>query len=409
MKEILKQTSWLVFAQILTKIIGFFYTIFLARNLGVSDFGLYSLGLAYFSIISSFSDFGFNRYLIREISKERRKIWELLCNLIMIRLTLICFIFALFSIFLYIFDADKTRVSIILLSILAVLPQTIALTFDGVFIALRKLQFSAAAAFAASLSTVLIGLYLITNNFGVYGAVNALILGQFIFATVFVVLLYLREGVEISQIKLSAIKKALLGSLPYSLLGILGLLYFKIDTVILSYIRGNFETGIYSAGYKFLEALAFIPNALSFALFPKFVSLHLEKKEKLKQMLFKSIKLMFSLGILVMIAYLLILPIIINIFLPKFSSAITVIRILSFAIPLMFIHVSAASVLLSTDRFLKQVILASFIPLIFNIIFNLIFIPKYGFLAASWVTVLSDVVSVSVIFYCIKKYVLGKR
>ena len=71
MKEILKQSSWLIGAQILSRIIGFFYTIFLARNLGVSDYGLFSVGLAYFSIISSFSDFGFNRYLIKEASERK--------------------------------------------------------------------------------------------------------------------------------------------------------------------------------------------------------------------------------------------------------------------------------------------------------------------------------------------------
>ena len=77
MKEILKQSSWLFFAQILTRVIGFFYTIFLANSLGVLDFGLYSVGLAYFSIISSLADFGFNRFLIREIATEKSQQWEL--------------------------------------------------------------------------------------------------------------------------------------------------------------------------------------------------------------------------------------------------------------------------------------------------------------------------------------------
>ena len=44
----------------------------------------------------------------------------------------------------------------------------------------------------------------------------------------------------------------MIGSLPYGLLGILGLLYFRIDTILLSYLRGNFETEI-AAGTYILE------------------------------------------------------------------------------------------------------------------------------------------------------------
>lgn len=407
MREILKQSSWLLFAQILTRVIGFFYTIFLANSLGVLDFGLYSLGLAYFSIISSLADFGFNRFLIREIAKEGKR-WELVWNLVMLRLTIICIFFAIFSVILYVFDSDKTRVSIILLAALAVLPQAIAVTFDGIFIALRKLHLSAVASLIGSVSIAFLGFALVTSGFGVYGAINAIILGQLIFATTLILLLYKQGGLKISAVKLSVIKKALIGSLPYGLLAILGLLYFRIDTVLLSYMKGNFETGIYAAGYKFLETLVFIPNALSFALFPKFVKLHQENPKEIRVLMHKSVKFMFFLGILIALSYFLILPQIITAFLPNYTPAISVIKILALTIPFMFVHVPLSQVLLSSDKYLKQVIYFSAIPLSLNIILNLLFIPSFGFLGASWVTVASDIISTIVIFFCIQKFVFGK-
>lgn len=408
MRSILRQASWLVLAQASTRIIGFFYTIFLARNLGVLDFGIFSVGLAYFSIISSLADFGFNRFLIKEVAQEKGRTWELFWNLVMFRLTLICCFFAIFSLVLYIFDQDKLRVSIILLSFLAVLPQVIAVTFDGIFIALKKLQFSAIPAFISSLSTVLVGLILVSKGLAVFGAVTALILGQIILALSLIFLLYKTTGIKLAEVKLAVIKKAVLGSMPYGILSVLGLLYFRIDTIMLSYMKGNFETGIYSAGYKFLESLVFIPNALSFALFPRFVNLHINNPSKLKDVLFKSIKIIFLLGALIMFAYLLILPSIINFFLPSFKDSVTVIKILSITIPLMFVHVSASAVLLSTDKYLKQVIYLSIFPLILNILLNFLLIPKFGFLGASFVTVVSDLFSTIIIFYAIKKFILLK-
>lgn len=402
MRNILKQASWLIIAQIITRAIGFFYTIFLARNLGVADFGLLSVGLAYFSIISSFSDFGFNRYLIREVSQKEDSKWELVWNLMILRLTLICIFFGVFSVLLYLFDGNRLRVSVILLASLAVLPQTIAFTFDGLFIALRKLQFSAIALTLSSLGTALLGFFLVSRGFGVIGAVNALILGQFLFVLTFVLLLYLKLGFKSSQIEIPVIKKALVGSLPYGLLGILGLLYFKIDTILLSYLRGNFETGIYGAAYKFFEVITFIPAALSTALFPVLVKLHAKLQdvdnEQIRKLYFKSLKILFIMSMFTVFAFIALLPFVINLFLPAYIASIKSIMILTLAIPFMFCHFPAVQVLFSTNKYFKVIIFNSVILLSVNIILNLIFIPMYGFIAASWITVLSEALSFIIYF-----------
>ena len=408
MKSIIKQASWLIIAQVITRAIGFFYTIFLARNLGVEDYGLLSVGIAYFSIISSFSDFGFNRYLIREISQEEGKKWEVLWNLIILRLTLICIFFGVFSVLLYLLDGNRLRVSVILLASLAVLPQTIAITFDGLFIALRKLQFSAIALIVSSIGTVLLGFFLVNKGFGVIGAVNALILGQFLFVLTFALLLYFNHGIKSSQIEFSVIKKALAGSLPYGLLGILGLLYFKIDTILLSYLRGNFETGIYGAAYKFFEVITFIPAALSTALFPVLAKLQDVDNEQIKKLYFKSLKILFIISLFTVLAFLIFLPFVIKLFMPTYFSSIQAITILSFAIPFMFCHFPAVQVLLSTNKYFKVIILNSVILLAVNIFLNIIFIPKYGFIAASWVTVLSEVLSFMIYFKFIEMKVFNK-
>lgn len=404
----MKQTSWLFLAQSVTRVIGFFYVIYLARTLGVLDFGLYTVALAYFSIISSMADFGFNRFLIREVARDRLQAPQLVWNIVVFRLTLTTVLFAIFSVFLYAMDQDRLRVSLILLATLAILPQAIAFTFDAIFVAIQKLQFSASALFVSSITTVLVGLILIGNGFGVIGAVNALIAGQIIYAVILTYLLYKQQGNFLSSIKLSIIKEAIIGSLPYGLLSVLGLLYFRIDSILLSYIKGNFETGIYGAAYKFLEAVTFIPSAFSLALFPVLARIHESSPADVRKLYFKSLKVMLGLGLLVFFGYMLILPEVIRIFLPKFTQSIMVIRILSISIPFMFIHVSAVTVLLSTDKYLKEVLILSVLAVLFNIIANLVFIPPYGFIAAAWVTVASEVLSFVIFFLLTKKRILDK-
>lgn len=408
MRQILKQSSWFFLAQSLTKAISFFYVIFLAKTLGVSEFGLYTLALAYFSIISSVADFGFNRFLTREVAKDRSQASKLLWNIIILRLTLTSVLFAVFSLVLYSFDPDKMRVSLILLGTLAILPQAIALTFDAIFVAIQKLQISAIALFISSLVIVISGFVLVGKGFGAMGAVNALLLGQVAYAVVLLIFLYKDERFVISEINLKLIKDAIKGSLPYGLLGVLGLLYFKIDTILLSYIKGSFETGTYGAAYKFLESVTFIPSAFSLALFPILSKLHESNIQDARKLYFKSLKVMGILGAVVFLGYILILPRVISIYLPNYLASIAAIQVLAISIPFMFAQGATVSVLLSTNKYLKQVILLSIVTLAFNIVANLLFIPQFGFIGASWITVLSEVLSFIIFFLLVFKKVFKK-
>ncbi|EKD90303.1 MAG: O-antigen transporter related protein, partial [uncultured bacterium] len=212
----------------------------------------------------------------------------------------------------------------------------------------------------------------------------------------------------LSRVHLTVIKKIIIGSLPYGLLSVLGLLYFRIDAILLSYMKGSFETGIYGAAFKFLEAVTFIPSAFSLALLPVLARLHESSVKDVKRLYFNSFKVMLVLGLVVWLGYVLILPEIIKAVLPNYLSSIGAIRILSLAIPFMLIHVPAVSVLLSTDKFLKQVLILSVLALVFNIAANLIFIPQFGFIAASWVTVASEVLSFVIFFLFVKNRILDK-
>ncbi|MDO8638797.1 MAG: oligosaccharide flippase family protein, partial [Candidatus Daviesbacteria bacterium] len=178
MGKILGQASWLFFAQFLTRILGFFYTIFLAKNLGVLDFGLYSVALAYFSIVSAVADFGFNRYLILEVSVDKIKASTLLFSVGMLRVTITTILFAIFALGLYIIDPDKARVNLSLLAVIAVIPLSVSQTIDSIFVAFRKLEYSAISLSILTLSSCIVGIYFINQGFGSTGAILALIIGQ---------------------------------------------------------------------------------------------------------------------------------------------------------------------------------------------------------------------------------------
>ncbi len=408
MRNIFKQVSWLFLAQILIRAVGFFYTVFLARSLGVTDFGLYTVALSYFSIISSFADFGINRFLIREVSIDKSMAAELLCNVVILRLSFTSVLFAIFATVLYLFDPDKMRVSLVLLATLAILPQSVALTFDAIFVAIQKLQFSALALFISSMATALAGLLLINRGFGSMGAINALIFGQLIYLFSLTVFLYKQKILVMSKIEVSIIKKALTGSLPYGLLGVLGLLYFRTDSILLSYMKGSYEAGIYGVAYRFLEAIIFIPSSLALAIFPTMTKLHYGNLAEMKKLYKKILKLMTVLGIITALGCIFVLPEIIKLFLPNYFKAIDIIRVLSLSIPFIFVYVPLSQIILTSDKYLKSLVLISIGTLFFNILLNLIYIPQYGSLGAALITVISDVLSFIIVLLFIRIKIFKK-
>lgn len=400
MRAILKQTSWLFLAQALGRVIGLFYTIFLARNLGVSDFGLYTVALAYFYLISSIVDFGFNRFLIREIAQNRSKITEFFSNISLLRLTCSSLIFACFAITLYFFDPDKLRVYLSLLVVLAILPQSLGQTIEGVFIALRKLQFSAVALLVTSIITAVLGIVLVTSGFGPSGAAIALSLGQFVYALFLLYLLRKQNIKFLSEVTIPIFKKVIYGSLPYGVLIVLGLIYFRVDVLLLSYLRGSFDTGIYGVAYRFLEAALIIPTALSTALFPVF-SKTTEKTYKLYK---RSVLILAILSFFVLAMYYVLLPSFIKIFLPNYALSIDVIKILTLSTPFFFISSLQATFLMSQEKLLNHLIKVSIFMIVLIVILDLFLIPKYSFIGAAWVTVISEFILVLIFSVLIKKY-----
>lgn len=407
--RLFRNVSYLIFAQVFVKIISFFYVLFLARNLGVNNFGLYSVALSYFTITSTLIDFGISRYLIKEGTLNRKNLSVLISNIIVLRVSFFLLVFTIFGALLYTFDSSKLRVELSLLAFLAVLPQSVSLTLDNVFISLQKLSYSAIALVLTNISIIVFGVLFIYSGYGAFGGLIALILGQLINVAVLTIFLFKKNLSMSGTVNFKIMHDVFLKSLPYGLLGFFGFVYFKVDVLILGYLKGSYETGIYGAGYKFLEAVSIIPSALSVTLFPALVVLHKENVGQIRQLSIRIIKIMGVLGILIALLFVMILPKIIEIFLPSYLPSIFVIQILALAIPLMFIHVPLVQVLLSEDKYLKPLILIALIPLSFNIIANLLFIPYYGYIASAIVTVISDLVSLLVVIGAIYKYFIRQN
>lgn len=406
LKAVLRNSSYLLLAQIFTKIASFFYTFFLARQLGVVEFGNYSVALSYFSVLSAVVDLGVSRFMIREVSKDSTRFLSLFVNSLVIRLVFSISLVFVFGLLLFITDPDKGRFMLSLIAAFTIIPQSVGLTFDAALIVKNKFKFSALGILILNISTIILGIWLVLNGVGATGALVAVVTGHILYmvGVVFSLLISTNDLKNLaSHIQKNTIKNIVKGSLLYGVMSMLGLIYFKVDTLLLAYLNGSFDAGVYSAAYRFLEGIIFIPAAFETAFFPVMSKLHSSRTFNFKLYL-QSIGVLTLLSMPFVLSFWYVVPwLITNYLQADYQLSIAVVGILAWAVPFIFILAAQGAVLLSSEKYLRILLGVSLFNLLINIVGNLIFIPLYGVYAAAWMTVgsqfLAFIIYFSIIYY----------
>jgi len=397
---IIKNISWLFLGQVGVKVIAFFYTIFLARTLGVSNFGLYVYVLTAFTLVSSLADLGFNRFIVRDLAKDKDSVAKYLSNVLPLRFILNFVVVVLVSIILFLFDKDPLRSKLAVLGLFSIVFNGTALTFDSIFVSLEKMRLSALASIIFNFSIAVLGVFLIAVlRISTLGAVLALVLGHITYLVAGLVIIFKIKIIPRLSFDFGFWRKAVLGSLPYGVLAVLGLIYLRIDAVILTFLKGEQSTGYYGAAFKFLDGINFIPVVVSTAIFPSMARLHDQSISKLKSLYFQAVLGLLAVSLVVTTILFLFAPFLISILYSEtYNPSILALKILAFTAIFSFIQVPTAHLLFATDKYLKEVISLSLFGVLLNIVLNFVLIPKFDFYGSSFATVVTEAVSFLLFF-----------
>jgi O-antigen/teichoic acid export membrane protein len=172
----------------------------------------------------------------------------------------------------------------------------------------------------------------------------------------------------------------------------LWLIYFRIDSVMLGYMRGDVEVGVYNVAYKIMEGIFFIPSMIMLVFYPKLV----------KSAMFEDIfrKLLVILGVIGVISSLLLYVLssgIINlIYGPNFIGSIPVLRTLSLVLLPVFLGHLITQSLVALDMN-RAYLLVAFIGVLINISLNFVLIPSFGANGAAWATLITEAI---IVLFC---------
>lgn len=392
-QRITKNVGVLFISQMLSYILGFFTMMYSARYLGVEGFGTLSLALAFTSIFSIFMDLGLSTLTIREVARDKSIAKDYVANITLIKLVLTTITFAVIFIIVHLIGYNQQTMQVIYLITLYNFFTAFSQIFYAVFQANEKMEYQ-------SIGTIISSVLLL---------IGVLVAIYFKFDIVLFSLSYVLSGVSILcyvlivysqkftlptlKFNLSQWNALIKESWPFAITGISQSVYIWIDTIILSLIQGQEAVGFYNAAYKLILVLLFIPVIFNYALFPIMSQYYISSKESLNLTFEKLFKIMMLLGIPIGLGTVLTAnKIILLIYGTQFYGAVIALQILIWSIVLTFARASFGRLLESSNRQLTETKIF-IMGAIFNVILNLLIIPKYSYIGAGIVTVLTDLLT----------------
>ena len=147
-------------------------------------------------------------------------------------------------------------------------------------------------------------------------------------------------------------KRILRDTLPYALAAAVGLIYFRIAVVLMSYVSTDEETGIFSAAFRIVEVVGVLPWLLVSAGFPILARAARDDEARLGYALQKIFEVAVVLGVFIALGLAVAAPFAIKVVAgPDFTESVPVLRLQAIGLVTSFLMVTWTYALLSLKLF----------------------------------------------------------
>ncbi|NAS89369.1 hypothetical protein C4E24_06490 [ANME-1 cluster archaeon AG-394-G21] len=391
-------------SQVVTSLLGFILLIYIARYLGEVEFGKYSFAVSFTALFIIFADLGISNLIIRELARNKELTNEYLINVSVIKLLLSFLAFGFIALTINLMDYPRdTTYAVYLFGVYMILT-SFALTFRSIFQAYERMEYTAVVMIIEKIILIVLVLFVLFSGGGLIELGYVYIFAGIVDVTLSVSIILIKIAKPKLTIDFSLWKTLIIGAIPFGVNALFGVLFFRIDTVMLSVLKGDATVGIYNAAYIPLLALGVIPTVFISALYPVMSRYFVSSKDSLETSTGLSSKYMAIIGFPIAMGCFVLADRFIALFYAgQFSASIIAFQILAFFIPLRFVSSITGTLLTSINRQSIRTVSVG-LSALFNIVLNAIMIPCLSYVGASIATVLSEVFLYFVFIYFINKH-----
>jgi O-antigen/teichoic acid export membrane protein len=373
--------------------LGVGVTLLLVRTLGADGFGRWSVLLAVFGFIAYFGSLGLAQVTVERAAADPARAPHWFGALVTLRLALIGPV-TLLSLGVCLALADDADMRIAAALVCAVLPMSVLSALSVVFqLQVRNVVVTAIEVGNGVLWAAAVGAVALLD--GGLVAIAAAFLAVSTLTNVAYIVLALRASPVHFRRSRPLWSDLLRQGLPVGIGGVLTLGYGYVDQVIVFEIAGVRDAGLYGAVYRIYERIQFLPAAIMTTLFPLFVAARDTDPERVRRLFHTAVDYLLltslpALAITLAGAD----PITRLLFGDEFADA-------GPALPLLmatFVVVSLGYLtgyLIVAYRLQRKFLAIAVGALVFNVAANLALVPAYGFMAAAWLTLATEVLVMS--------------
>jgi len=398
-KRIFKNFSVMLVANIVTCACSSIFVIICARYLGNVRYGVFGFAISFTSLLAIFGNLGWNTFAIRETAKDPEKTNRLLANIIFLRVGIGSLAFLITCVLVNLLNYPHQKIILVYIFGANMFLVTLGLSFRWVFEAYEKFEYES---FLRILSAVLLlglGIFVVVNGMGLVAlalsnlCASAIVCGIGYFA-------FLRKLLR-PRIRLDFgfCKHLIRETIPFSLNFIFFSIYLNLDVVLLSSIRGNAETGWYSAASKLAIMAKTATNLYIPVVFPVLSKFFVSSLAKFRKLLDRSFVYLLMIGLgIATLTTVYADQIVLLIFGSSFAQSASPLRILIWAAFLVFLNGISGGALVSAGH-QKLCTKITGIGLAINVCLNLLLIPNLGKIGASLSILATELVVTVLVLY----------
>jgi O-antigen/teichoic acid export membrane protein len=403
-------TTQLLGGLLAAKAMDFSLYLVLARRLGVEQFGRYTFALSFTLLFSIVADLGLATVFTREVSRTPQRARALLANTLIIKLALAGVTLALATLTSLLTHAPRETTLLVTVLTLSMLINSSAMLFESMLKSAGRAGIAGLSVVAQSTTALVVGLTLVFSGAGLAGAAVAYLLASlvhFVAAAWCARALWRRApdgaGAERApnpaprvawQERIALLREAA----PLAVSGVFIALYFRVDTVILHVVRDEHAVGLYGGIYRFFEGFVLLSAAYRSVLFPIMARAADGPAASLGVLCRKSLRihLLFTIGVAVFFTFQAraIVTLVLG---AAYADAAPGLAVLIWALPGAYMADTLLH-LLAAQRRQSAGARVTIAVAVFNVLLNLILIPRFSFVGASFATAASEALCFGLLF-----------
>ncbi len=392
LKKLTQNSLWHFSGKIIGMVIGIITIALITRYLGQSGFGQYSTIVAWLQFFGILADGGLYLILLSELGKAKNKQEEkyIVGNFLALRLTLALLVLSLASLTVWL-----TPYSVIVkLGVMVLVWSTYAILVNQLITAIFQNKMAMHIGSLIEVGGKTLGLIfviiIIQKQWGLLAIVGSMSLANLLNTAL--MLLLVNRFVKIRlYFHLTYWQKIIKLTWPLAIAMIFNIFYFKADTLILSWFRPAAEVGIYTAPYRILEVLVALPPIVLGLIMPQLAADWQQNDRQKLQMTIKQGFAIFHILTIPLIVggILLAKPIMVLIAGSQFASSAAVLKLLIIATAFIFYSQLLNYVIVATHQQKKIIKYVAGVAILALALY-LIFIPRFSYLAAAIITIITE-------------------